>query len=452
MHPFRYLRQSNRLIALLYLPLVALLTACGGFGSHRVRQGFSEFPMPFHRPPIGYSIHKAPEDTCPADLSHIPTCQTPHSLRMAYGVESLIERGMTGKGQTIIDIVSFGSPTLQKDVDGFDRQFGLPSIKLQILSPIGSVPFNPANSNMNSWATETTLDVELIHAIAPGANIVVLTSPVDETEGIIGLPEFFKLEQYAVDHHLGQIFSQSYVASETTLNNPSGRQLVQNYADFYQKITTREGWTVLNGSGDHGATDYIDLASTKFSSTPIVNFPADVPWVTSVGGTTLISDSGKVKETAWNGSGGGLSAFFSEPDYQQSLPANLQGQLHRQRGIPDIAANADPLSSMAVLINGQWQQVGGTSAATPTWAGMIAIANQMAGHPLGFINPALYQLATSSKAASDFRDITSGNNSFNQGNLSVRGFSASAGWDAVTGWGAPIGEKLLPDLIAAAKH
>lgn len=447
----RSARRGHRLAPLLYVPLIALLAACASLGGPETPQGASQPSAPPHQPPIGYSIHKAPEDTCPAVLSHIPTCQTPHAMRVAYGMEGLIEHGMTGKGQTVIDIVSFGSPTLQKDLDSFDRQFGLPSTKVQVLSPIGSVPFNPANSDMNSWATETTLDVELIHTMAPGANIVVLTSPVDETEGTIGLPQFLQLERYAVDHHLGQIFSQSYVASETTLNNPAGHALVQTYTDFYKRITTQEGWTVLTGSGDHGATDYIDLASTKFSPTPIVNFPADVPWVTAVGGTTLISTGQKINETAWNGSGGGFSAFFSTPDYQRGLPANLQSQAHGQRGIPDIAANADPLSAMAIFVNGQWQQVGGTSAATPTWAGIIAVANQMAGHPLGFLNPTLYRLATSSKAAGAFRDITSGNNSFNQGKLAVRGFSAAPGWDAVTGWGAPNGEKLLPALIEASK-
>ena len=120
-----------------------------------------------------------------------------------------------------------------------------------------------------------------------------------------------------------------------------------------------------------------------------------------------------------------------------------------QRGIPDIAANADPLSAMAIYYDGEWQQVGGTSAATPTWAAIIAVANQMAGHPLGFINPALYQIATSSKFASDFRDITSGDNSFSEDKVNVRGYSAREGWDPLTGWGAPIGSRLLPDLIAA---
>jgi subtilase family serine protease len=171
--------------------------------------------------------------------------------------------------------------------------------------------------------------------------------------------------------------------------------------------------------------------------------------VTAVGGTTLLSSSSGVHETAWSGSGGGFSTFFREPDYQQELPQSAQARLKGQRGIPDVAANADPLSAMAVYFAGQWMQVGGTSAATPTWAAIIAVANQMAGHALGFLNPALYKIAVSEKATEDFRDITSGNNSFHQGDVSVQGYSAEVGWDAVTGYGAPVCDQLLPDLITA---
>jgi subtilase family serine protease len=370
-------------------------------------------------------------------------------MRVAYGMQTLTERGLNGEGQTVVDIVSFGSPTLQQDVAVFDRQFGLPPLALQVQAPLGSVPFNPANNDMLGWAEETTLDVEVIHAMAPRAQIVVLTSPVDETEGTIGLPQFLQLEQYAVDRHLGQIFSQSYVASEATLADAAGRQLVATYSEFYRRATTQQGWTILNGSGDHGATDYNNLAATTFSPTPIVNFPADDPWVTAVGGTTLLTAPSGVHETAWSGSGGGVSAFFEEPAYQQTLPASVQARLHRRRGLPDVAANANPASAMAVYFAGQWQQVGGTSAATPTWAGLIAVANQMAGHALGFLNPALYMLATSAQAAQDFRDISSGNNAFSQGNVHVEGYPARPGWDAVTGAGAPICDHLLPDLIAA---
>src|SRR3989440_11159558 len=115
--------------------------------------------------------------TCPLEITSNANCQTPHSLRVAYGVESLMQHGYTGKGQTVVDIVSFGSPTLQQDMDIFDQTFGLPAIKIQVISPIGTRPFDPSNKDMAGWASETTLDVQIIHAIAPDAGIGGLTSP-----------------------------------------------------------------------------------------------------------------------------------------------------------------------------------------------------------------------------------------------------------------------------------
>src|SRR5205807_5291716 len=114
---------------------------------------------------------------------------------------------------------------------------------------------------MVGWAGETTLDVQIIHAIAPGANIVVLTSPVSETEGVIGLPEFLQLEQYAIDHHLGNIISQSWGASEATLKDATGRKEVQKWDTFFQKATMQQGITFFAASGDNGATDFTDLQS-----------------------------------------------------------------------------------------------------------------------------------------------------------------------------------------------
>ena len=155
-------------------------------------------------------------DSCPRLVSGYPPeatfCYTPHQFQEIYGVDGLLKQGFTGKGQTVVDIVSFGSPTLQQDMNVFDQQFGLPPIQLQIIAPLGTKPFNPSDKDMVGWAGETTLDVQIIHAIAPGANIVVLTSPVAETEGTVGLPEFLQLEQYAIDHHLGNIISQSWGA------------------------------------------------------------------------------------------------------------------------------------------------------------------------------------------------------------------------------------------------
>jgi len=358
---------------------------------------------------------------------------------------------LTGKGQTVIDIVSYGSPTLQQDMDVFDNQFGLPPVTIRVFSPLGTVPFKANNKDMIGWAAETELDVQIIHAIAPGAGIVVMTSPVDETEGTIGLPEFLKLEQYAVAHHLGFIFSQSYVASEATLADRTGQQLVKMYSNFYKQIITQEGFTVVSGSGDNGATDWGNIAATKLAPTPTVNFPADVPWVTAVGGTNLVRAASGYDETAWPGSGGGLSKFFSEPTFQQGMPQAAQSLLAGHRGLPDIAADANPDTGMAFYFDGQWVQTGGTSASTPLWAGILAMTNQMAGHPLGFINPGIYKLGISTNAQRDFRDITSGDNSVHQGNIQVQGFQAGAGWDGVTGWGAPLASQFIPDLIAALK-
>ena len=393
-------------------------------------------------------------DVCPTGLGRSASCYTPHSLRVAYGIDSLFQQGFNGKGQTVVVIDSFGSPTLQQDVDVFDQQFGLPPITVQVISPLNEPPYDPRNDRPG-WAGETTLDVEMIHAIAPDAGIVVLTSPVAETEGTIGLPEFLQLEEYAVNHHLGNIISQSWGASEVTLKDSAGQQEIKQWDTFFHQTTTQEGITFFTGSGDNGATDYADQTGKTLSPTPTTSFPADDPWVTSVGGTSLRHNGTSILESAWNSStgasGGGFSTFFATPSYQQKLPFAVRTQLANRRGVPDVAADADPATGMAIYVNGLWDQGGGTSAGAPLWAALMAIANQMAGHPLGFINPALYKLAMSSKYTQDFRDITVGNNSVDDGLVNVVGYDAVQGWDPVTGWGSPIADKLLPDLIATLK-
>ncbi len=383
---------------------------------------------------------------CPAQLGP-GSCRTPYDLRVAYGVQSLIQRGFTGKGQTIVDIVSYGSPTLQQDMNVFDKQFGLPPVNIKVMSPIGTVPLNPPPKDLTGWEGETELDVQVIHAIAPDARIVVLTSPVDETEGTIGLPQFRQLEQYALTNHLGNIISQSFGASEVTLKDAAGQQEIQKWDAFFKQATTQHGITFFASSGDNGATDYADLDATKLSPTPTTSFPTDDPWVTSVGGTSLKSISPTVNEPAWNMSGGGFSSFFSTPSYQQTLPASVQNLLKHRRGVPDVAGDADPNTGLAIYISGVWGLGGGTSASAPLWAAFMAIADQMAGHPLGFIDPALYKLAASSAYTRDFRDVTVGNNTVNKPGLYVPGYPATRGWDPVTGLGTPIADKLLPDLI-----
>lgn len=438
------------------LAIILLLSACAPLGSTNATDpSTSSTPKPKASGTVGPSSTPTSPAiaVCPDTLG--TGCFTPYNLRVAYSLQSLLERGFTGKGQTIVDIVSYGSPTLQQDMDTFDQQFGLPPITIKILSPLGSQPVDhPKPKDLAGWAGETTLDVQIIHAIAPDAGIVVLTSPVNETEGTVGLPQFLQLEQYAVSNHLGNIISQSFGASEVTLNNTEGKQEIQKWDAFFKQATTQQGITFFASSGDNGATDYVDMQATQLSPTATTSFPTDDPWVTSVGGTTIQRNGTAFQETAWNSnegaSGGGFSVFFSTPPYQKTLPLSVQSLLNNRRGVPDIAGDADPSTGLAVYMsNGGWFQAGGTSASAPLWAAFMAIANQMAGHPLGFITPTLYKLAASSAYTQDFNDITTGDNSVNSHGMQVQGYPAVTGWDPVTGLGTPVLDKLLPNLIAS---
>jgi len=249
-------------------------------------------------------------------------CYSPQEIQTAYGLASLLNAGYTGAGETIIIVVSFGSPTILQDLQTFDADYGLPDPpSFTVLAPLGTVPFDPSNSDQVGWAFETTLDVEWAHAMAPGANIVLLTSPVSETEGVQGMPEFLLLEQYALDHHLGKIISQSWGATENTLFTPAGQQVLEDFERFYQGAA-QQNVTVLASTGDSGSANAeINGMTYPF---PTVIFPASSPLVTAVGGTSLIADtSGKYQsETVWNSSGaggGGVSQQFSEPLYQKLL-------------------------------------------------------------------------------------------------------------------------------------
>ncbi|HET9981803.1 MAG TPA: S53 family peptidase [Ktedonobacterales bacterium] len=381
------------------------------------------------------------------------TYLSPKQFWAIYGIEPLLKQCYTGKGQTVVVIDSFGSPTLQTDIDQFSDYYGLPRVKLQIVAPIGTKPFNPNDREMSGWAGETTIDVQIIHAVAPDANIVVLTSPVDETEGVQGLPEFLQLEQYAAQHYPGAIVSQSWAASEVSLADSAGQAEISQFDAFYHTATTTQGMTFFASSGDEGATDCVSLNSSGDcvpSTTASTGFPNSNPWVTAVGGTTIQENGSQFSEVGWDGSGGGFSRFYPIPSYQQGLPASAQQQLNHRRGVPDVAASADPTIGLGCISSSSGLfAAGGTSAGSPLWAGLAAIANQMAGHPLGFLNPVLYKIAAGPNYARDFHDVTNGNNSYDQNGVSVPGYDAVPGWDPITGLGTPNAQYLLPDLIAA---
>jgi subtilase family serine protease len=317
-----------------------------------------------------------------------------------------------------------------------------------VLSPLGTVPFDPTDSGQVGWAFETSLDVQWAHAIAPSANIVVLTSPVNETEGVQGMPEFLALEKYALDHRLGKIISQSWAATENTLFTPSGRKVFANFTEFYERAR-REHVTVLASAGDWGSSGP-ELDTVTLYPYPVVGFPASSPLVTAVGGTTLFADaSGNYQyETVWNdsnfgfaaGGGGGISQVFREPDYQEdSLSSGVQATLGGYRGIPDVSYNADGFSPILIYVSffgptaAGYYFAAGTSEGSPQWAGIVADLNQVAGHPLGFLNKKLYAAGGHGRLGDFFHDVTVGNNSI----AGVPGYTATTGWDLATGWGTP---------------
>jgi len=355
---------------------------------------------------------------------------------------------------------------------------GMPTFT--ILQIQGSPPPNPpppnngtGQENHNLWAVEVSLDVEWAHAIAPEANIILVTVPTAEVLGVQGFSQMMNAVQYVVDHHLADVISMSLGAGEGTF---SGTTSLLNLRHALIDAQTNNV-TVLASSGDNGSSNVLKVPTKAPTLIPYpsVGWPASDPLVTAVGGTYLCTDpitgSGVdstdppstcgafpgQREVGWIASGGGYSILFPRPAFQDVLPpgstyvgtsVGAPGPNSNMRGVPDIAFQASSRTGTLVYDSGEggWFIVGGTSCSAPQWAGLIAIADQIAGHDLGYINPALYQIAAiPMKYAADFFDVTVGNNQLNP---PIPGYSASTGWDAVTGLGTPNAANLLPDLAA----
>ena len=400
-------------------------------------------------------------------------CYQPAQIQTAYNVQPLFASGITGAGQTIVIVDPFGSPTMQADLTTFDGQFGLPAPpSFRVIQPAGAVPpYDPANTDMVGWAGETTLDVEWAHTMAPGASILLVETPVSETEGTAGFPQIVRAENYVIDHHLGGVMSQSFSATEETF--PTAQSLLDlrsAYINAYQ-----QGMTVLAASGDSGSTD-VNLDETLFYTHPVTSWPDSDPLVTGVGGTELqLNDAGDrtAPDQVWNDTynaavneatfgnsgpnplagGGGKSVIFSRPWYQNGV-ADAVGD---QRGVPDIALSAacSGLVDIYQSFGGEpagWYPSCGTSEATPLFAGIVALGDQVAHHSLGLINPTLYAL--SAEHAPGLVDITRGNNtvSFTQNGMfdTGPGFNAGPGYDLASGVGTVDAALFVPELARAA--
>jgi subtilase family serine protease len=379
-------------------------------------------------------------------------CLNPQQLRTLYGVDTLIKEGITGKGVTIGIVDSFGSPTLRQDVAAFDRAFGLPPVDLEIVTPAGAPPaFDAKNQDMVGWAYETTMDVEAAHAIAPDAKIVVIATPVSETEGRQGFPEIINAEKAV----LGQVdvISQSFAATEPTFVSPA--EIRELSASVYPALKAA-GIPVLSASGDSGPTDF-NLDMTSLYDRPVTVWPASDPLVTAVGGTTLgVGSSGKraLPDKGWSGSGaggGGRSEVFALPTFQSALVPGTGG-----RAVPDVSMVADPATGFLTYSSFSgplWEPGGGTSLAAPILAAVVALAEQSAGARVGYLNDALYRLAATPDhgAVNGIVDVTRGSNELTSKRATVPGYRAVTGYDLATGLGTIDAARFVPALVSATK-
>jgi kumamolisin len=273
------------------------------------------------------------------------------------------------------------------------------------------------------------LDIEVSAAVAPGANIAVYFAP-NTDQGFID----------AVSTAVHDATNKPSVLS-ISWGGPESTWTAQSVAALDEACQSAAvlGVTITVAAGDSGSTDGVSDGANH------VDFPASSPHVLACGGTTLEGSGSTIQsEVVWNelalnegATGGGVSNLFPLPTWQANAGVPAPTTSAGGRGVPDVAGDADPSTGYNVLVDGQQQVIGGTSAVAPLWAGLIALANQANGDDSGFINPTLYAAA----AASAFHDITQGNNP---------AFSAGPGWDACTGLGSPIGTAIIQALAPSS--
>jgi subtilase family serine protease len=414
-------------------------------------------------------------------LPYTPCGYLPAQIKSAYGIT-----GFDGSGQTVAIIDAYASPTIQQDLDTWSARRGLPSTRItQVVAPGTYRHPESLKQDPQGWYGEETLDVESVHGMAPGANIVYVGAPNN-------FQDLDAAMNHVVDKGLAQIVSNSY--------GFNGEQLPAGFIKPLEDTLVQgaiEGIGIYFSSGDN---------SDESLSTGVVSadWPASSPWVTAVGGTSIgVGASGEylfetgwgTRRSRWNstctsdgsnawcppppgvwiyGSGGGVSKLFPEPSWQVGVVQDsvFQAQGRTGRALPDVAAFADPNTGYAI---GQTQtfpdgsvkysefRIGGTSLSCPIMAGIMALADQARGKPHGFANPALYALGASayhdivdpeSTVAAvrvdyfDFVSPTSGPLRYSlrtmDQTLSLR---TTPGWDDVTGLGTP-----TANFISALSH
>jgi subtilase family serine protease len=383
-------------------------------------------------------------------------CYSPAQLRAAYDLGPLLSQGVDGRGTTIVILDSFGSPTIRSDLRRFDRAFGLPPPpSLSVYQPVGRVPrFRITSDSRTGWATEATLDVEWSHAFAPNARIVLLETPVDETYGDRGMRQMMGAIRWALAHNLGDVISMSFGAGEPSFRH---RSTILRLRSAFVAATHR-GLGLVSATGDAGATQPFH---TLFDWFPFraVSWPSTDPLVLAAGGTTLtLGATGQrlAADAAWHerfgGTGGGRSVVFGRPSYEDPF-APILGE---HRGVPDLSMSASAHAGEDVYASylgdalPGWMVLGGTSIATVELAGVIAEADQLAGHPIADLPAQVYAL--SAAGPNGIVDVTRGNNTFGPirdrhgRRIQVRGFSAGPGYDLASGLGTIDAAAFVPAL------
>jgi subtilase family serine protease len=379
----------------------------------------------------------------------------------AYGAPTEWNNGITGAGATVAVIDSFGDPNIGQVMSTFDTDEGLPPAQVSQLQPAGAVPScaslkssNPtAYNDCLGWAGETDLDVESVHELAPGASIIIAATPVDETEGMTGLPEMMTAIDYLRTHKLANVVSMSFYASEDTFPSQTAtKQLL----DPTLKRASAAGITLVACSGDNGPTSWTADASGFFPFREAA-WPADSPYVTALGGTAFAGENQNTgvfpattpaqraanPDTLWNvnatvaensSTGAAISTVYNRPAWQNSVKKITGGA---GRSYPDITMHGTD----------------GTSEASPLFAGVVALAVQANhGKNLGNIDQALYSKLGPAGANDGLLDVVSGTNQLNPVVSSVPGFSAAPGYDVASGWGTVDDLSVfVPNLVKALK-
>ena len=444
------------------IPLAALLaTACSPAPTSVARSSPASTSIGRSSGPARQAA--TPPSSSTGDCDSIASCYTPQQLQVAYGIKPLLDRGIDGRGETVVlpELAeSQLNPPLvtdmRQDMAAFDSLFHLPAARMRVVTTLAGA--------RSPWLAfgEEVLDVEMVHALAPDATLVILLVPstsLDNTRNTFSAA----VDALRLGSTEGGVISIS-AAGQIGGEHCVSRTQAMSVNAALQTAASRHV-TVVAASGDIGAAAepcdvYAALAGVgTFTPVKEVTLLASDPLVLGAGGTSLTAShtsgawQGEIawglpygsKGSAFQASGGGFSRLFLRPGYQDGVPG-----INATRGVPDVSADASGHADLAmVLSNGGRSMIrdgGGTSASAPIWAALIALADQYAGRHLGFVNPAIYQIARGPQYRRAFHDVTTGNNTVQFPPKTITGYQAGPGWDPVTGWGSPDAQVLIPLL------